>query len=46
MNSTIQGIELSSEQTKADLTVSEPVPDTQGPYWQMVYYAVSGFFFW
>jgi len=27
-------------------TVSEPVRAPQGPYWQMVYYAVSGFFFW
>ena len=27
-------------------TISEPVIPPQGPYWQMVYYAVSGFFFW
>ena len=27
-------------------TVSEPITPPQGPYWQMVYYAVSGFFFW
>ena len=27
-------------------TVSEPVRSPPGPYWQMVYYAVSGFFFW
>lgn len=25
---------------------SEPVVQTTGPYWQMAYYAVSGFFFW
>jgi len=26
--------------------VSESMKDSQGPYWQMVYFAVSGFFFW
>ena len=27
-------------------TVSEPIRAPTGPYWQMAYYAVAGFFFW
>lgn len=34
------------EQLSKASTVSEPVAITTGPYWQMAYYAVSGFLFW
>jgi hypothetical protein len=46
MSKMVSGDEQKSLSASIASTVSEPIKSPPGPYLQMVYYAVSGFFFW